>query len=217
MGGILFADSSRHARRMGERILREEGFAVVTVADGETALSRIPDVDPDLVMADVRLPGKSGYEICQYVKNHPKHRHVRVVLLAGTLEPLDEAEAQRVKADAILKKPLEASAVIATVKPLIDAGEAERDGGSKKRPAPARITGSILGLSVPAARPALKPDPEPVRSVLKPLAEKRAARTLEKAEIDPQLVRAAVTIALDRAMPAMIDEITGRVIEALRR
>jgi len=56
MSRILLADDSPHAQRMGERILREEGFEVVTVTDGETALIRLPDVDPDLIMADVFLP-----------------------------------------------------------------------------------------------------------------------------------------------------------------
>ena len=96
MSRILLADDSPHAQRMGERILREEGFEVVTVTDGETALIRLSDVDPDLVMADVFLPHKTGYEICRHVKTDPRHRHARVVLLAGLLEPVDEAEAQKV-------------------------------------------------------------------------------------------------------------------------
>lgn len=191
MSRILLADDSPHAQRMGERILREEGFEVVTVTDGETALIRLPDVDPDLVMADVFLPQHSGYDVCRYVKNHPKHRHARVVLLAGLLEPVDEAEAERVKADAILKKPLEASAVLSTVRPLIEAAraarEAIRDAAESAPPAPA----------APA------PEPEPALAAEQP------------EEIDRERVRAAVTIALDQAMPAMIDEITARVLTAL--
>jgi DNA-binding response OmpR family regulator len=65
MNRILLADDSPHAQRMGERILREEGFEVVTVTDGDTALIRLKDVDPDLILADAFLPGKSGYDICR--------------------------------------------------------------------------------------------------------------------------------------------------------
>jgi len=169
MSRILLADDSPHAQRMGERILREEGFEVVTVTDGETALIRLADVDPDIVMADVFLPQKSGYEICRYIKNHPKHGHARVILLAGLLEPLDDNEVSRVKADAVLKKPFEASAVIETVKLLAEAAAAARE----------------------AAPPA-------------PL------------EADPDRVRAAITLALDQATPALIDEITARVLIALK-
>jgi CheY-like chemotaxis protein len=236
MSRILLADDSPHAQRMGERILREEGFEVVTVTDGETALVRLPDVDPDLVLADVFLPHKSGYEICEYIKNNARYRHVRVVLLAGLLEPVDDAEVRRVKADAVLKKPLEASAVIATAKRLAEAADADRKaaktaaapaaqpapsgaGGPAaapapaKEPAPPRMFGSILGLSSPPVpKPAAKP-PEPAKTA----AEPRTGRMPERSEIDPELVRAAVTVALDRAMPALIEEIAGRVLEALRR
>src|SRR5207248_2189127 len=111
---------------MGERILREEGFEVVTVTDGDTALVRLGDVDPDVVFADVSLPSRSGYEICQEVKNHPKHKHVRVILTAGLLEPFDEAQAAQVRCDGVLKKPFESSVVLETVKPLIAAALKDR-------------------------------------------------------------------------------------------
>src|SRR5271169_4574212 len=117
MSIILLADDSPHAQRMGERILREEGFAVVSLTDGETAMLRLADVDPDLVIADVFLPGRNGFELCRHVKTH--HRHVRVILTAGLLEPFDEEEARRAGCDAILKKPFEASRVTETIRPLV--------------------------------------------------------------------------------------------------
>lgn len=200
MSRILLADDSPHAQRMGERILREEGFEVVTVTDGETALVRLSDVDPDLVMADVLLPSKSGYELCQHLKTRPEYRHVRVVLLAGLLEPLDEAEAQRVRADAIVKKPFEASALMATLRPLLAAALADRQSASGAPPP--KITGSILGLNLP-------PLPRPIRAAAAP------APTPAPARIDTERVRAAVTVALDKAMPTLIDEITERVLVAL--
>ena len=88
MSIILLADDSPHAQRMGERILRDEGFEVASVTNGETALVRMTDVDPDLVIADVFLPGRNGFELCRVIKE--KHRHVRVILTAGMLEPFDE-------------------------------------------------------------------------------------------------------------------------------
>ena len=208
MSRILLADDSPHAQRMGERILREEGFEVVSVTDGETALIRLGDVDPDVVMVDVLLPEKSGYAVCQNVKNRPQHRHVRVVLLAGLLEPVDEAEAQRVRADAVIRKPFEASTVMATIRPLAAAAVADRAGPA----APVKITGSILGLNLPPAVPRLSPRPEAsgVAAAPAPARIRPAA-----AEIDPERVRAAVTLALDKAMPALIDEITERVLVAL--
>ena len=97
MSRILLVDDSPHAQRIGERILTGEGFEVVTVSNADTALVRIEDVDPDVVIADTVMPGRTGYEICQYLKMSPRHRHVRVILTAGVLEPIDEAQAQRVR------------------------------------------------------------------------------------------------------------------------
>lgn len=192
MSRILLADDSRNAQRMGEQILREEGFEVVTVSDGETALIRLSDVDPDLVMADVFLPQKSGYEICHHIKSDARHRHTRVVLLVGTLERVDEAEAERAQADGILKKPFEASVVVATIRPLLEAAKLAREVLGEQPAAPPVEETAPAAPAVPAPAP-----------------------SLAEVGVDPECVRAAVTIALDQAMPAMIDEITARVLVAL--
>ncbi len=183
MSRILLADDSPHAQRMGERILREEGFEVASVTDGDTALLRLADVDPDLVIADVFLPGKSGFDICRYVKAHPRHRHARVVLTAGQLEPFNEDEALLAGCDAILKKPFEASVVLAAIQPLIAAAQLDR--GTLPPPSPDPVPAPLAAPAIPALPPP-----------------------------DPERVRAAVTLALDAAMPAMIDELTHRVLSA---
>jgi CheY-like chemotaxis protein len=117
MSTILLADDSPHAQRMGERILREEGFEVWSVADEATARARLAVANPDLVIADVFLPGGGGLQLCRHIKT--AHRHVRVILTAGQLEPLDEEEARRAGCDAILRKPFEASVVIGVIRPLV--------------------------------------------------------------------------------------------------
>ena len=130
MTRILLADDSPHAQRMGEQILTEEGFEVVTVSDGDSALLRLEDVDPDLVLADVTMPHRSGYEICQYVKLSPRHKHVRVILTAGVKDRLDEAEARRVQADGIVQKPFQASVLLGVLKPLAEIAAKERGSGA---------------------------------------------------------------------------------------
>jgi PleD family two-component response regulator len=186
MSRILLADDSPHAQRMGERILREEGFEVVSLTDGDTTVLRLDDVDPDLILADVFLPKKSGFDLCRYVKGHPKHRHVRVVLTAGLLEPFDEDEARRAGCDAILKKPFEASMVVATIKPLVHDSQLARG-----------LFAEAMAAVAQVPLPQTETDP--------PIAP----------EIDPERVRAAITLALDAALPAMIEEVTERVLVAL--
>src|SRR5580658_6330004 len=184
MSRILLADDSPHAQRMGERILREEGFEVVSLTDGDVALLRLADVDPDLILADVFLPGKSGLDLCRYVKNDPSQRHIRVVLTAGLLEPFDEEEAARAGCDAILKKPFEASKVLETIHPLVKEAQLAR--------------GLFADVLASAAATASANAPAAVHQ-----------------ELDPERVRAAITLALDEALPAMIHEITERVLIAL--
>jgi CheY-like chemotaxis protein len=185
MSRILLVDDSPHAQRMGERILTEEGFEVVTVSNSDSALIRLDDVDPDVVLADTVMPGRTGYDICQYLKMSPRHKHVRVILTAGVLEPLDEASVKRVEADATLKKPFEASALIAAVKPLAEAAVAAR--ANQREPPEEGASGRGRAVSV-----------APFVAV-----------------IDSELVRAAVTVALDASMLKMVDEITARVLAAL--
>src|SRR5213079_2209464 len=117
MSRILLVDDSPHAQRMGERILTDEGYEVVTVSNADSALIRLEDVDPDVVLADTVMPGRTGYDICQYIKLNPRLRHVRVILTAGVLESFDEEQLKRVEADAKLQKPFEASLLVAAVKP----------------------------------------------------------------------------------------------------
>ncbi len=187
MSIILLADDSPHAQRMGERILREEGFAVVSLTDGETALLRMADVDPDLVIADVFLPGRNGFELCREIKT--SFKHVRVILTAGLLETFDEEDARRAGCDAILKKPFEASVVMETIRPLIH---------------DAKLARGLFAEALAAAQP----DPQSA-------APRNAPPEPPAAQPDPERVQAAITLALDAALPALVREITERVLVAL--
>ncbi len=124
MSVILLADDSPHAQRMGQRILSEEGHHVVCVSDGEAAVLRLPEADPDVVISDAHLPGRSGIELCRDIK--ATRRHVRVILTVGSLEELDEALATRAGCDAVLRKPFEASAMVEVLAPLLAAARQER-------------------------------------------------------------------------------------------
>src|SRR5258708_12645208 len=117
MSIILLADDSPHAQRMGERILREEGFEVVSITNGETALLRLADVDPDLVIADVFLPGRNGFELCRQVK--ATHRHVRVILTAVLVASVNEEGAHDHPCDPLPPHPSHASLLALTHTPTL--------------------------------------------------------------------------------------------------
>ena len=119
MSSILLADDNPHAQRMGSQILSQEGHSVVTVSDGDEAMLYLEDNLPDLVMVDTRMPGPSGFDICKHIKSQPKFGAVKVVLLAGPLEPFDTAEAESAGPDGVLHKPLDAYTLIDTVNSLL--------------------------------------------------------------------------------------------------
>lgn len=120
MGLVLIADDNPHAHRMGRQILSQEGHDVVTVSSGDEAMEYLDSNRPDLVMADTRMPGPSGYEVCRRVKQQGGSLEgVKVVLLAGPLEPFDSEQAQECGSDAVLHKPLDAFTLIDTVNSLI--------------------------------------------------------------------------------------------------
>jgi CheY-like chemotaxis protein len=102
---ILVADDNSNIQKMVALALKDQGIDVVAVGNGEAAVRKISDIRPDLVLADVFMPVRNGYEVCQYVKSDSTLAHIPVILLVGAFDPLDEQEAQRVGADGVLKKP----------------------------------------------------------------------------------------------------------------
>jgi CheY-like chemotaxis protein len=102
---ILVADDNSNIQKMVGLALKDQGIDVVAVGNGEAAVRKISDIHPDLVLADVFMPVRNGYEVCQYVKSDSALSHIPVILLVGAFDPLDEQEAQRVGADGVLKKP----------------------------------------------------------------------------------------------------------------
>jgi CheY-like chemotaxis protein len=102
---ILVADDNSNIQKMVGLALKDQGIDVVAVGNGEAAVRKISDVRPDLVLADVFMPVRNGYEVCNYVKQDAALSHIPVILLVGAFDPLDEQEAQRVGADGVLKKP----------------------------------------------------------------------------------------------------------------
>src|ERR1700736_1568126 len=102
---ILVADDNSNIQKMVGLALKDQGIDVIAVGNGEAAVRKISDLKPDLVLADVFMPVRNGYEVCKFVKDDSSLAHIPVILLVGAFDPLDEQEAQRVGADGVLKKP----------------------------------------------------------------------------------------------------------------
>jgi CheY-like chemotaxis protein len=102
---ILVADDNSNIQKMVTLAFKEEGISVVAVGNGEAAVRKAAEILPDLVLADIFMPVRNGYEVCEYIKQNAKLAHIPVVLLVGAFDPFNEREAQRVSADGVLKKP----------------------------------------------------------------------------------------------------------------
>jgi len=104
---LLLADDSATIQKVIDLTFADEGVQVVSVGNGREAIDRLLEVRPDVVLADVFMPSPNGYEVCEYVKTNEQLKHIPVMLLVGSFEPFDEAEARRVGADDILTKPFQ--------------------------------------------------------------------------------------------------------------
>jgi CheY-like chemotaxis protein len=117
---ILLADDSVTAQNMGRKILADAGYEVIAVNNGSAALKKIAELKPDLVILDVYMPGYSGLEVCQRLKESQETARIPVLLSVGKLEPFKPEESQRVRADGYIVKPFEASELLSALSKLED-------------------------------------------------------------------------------------------------
>jgi CheY-like chemotaxis protein len=104
---LLLADDSPTVQKVVSLTFDDEGFRVIAVGTGEQALAELERGVPDIVLADVHMPAPDGYELCARIKRDERTRHVPVMLLVGSFEPFDEAEARKSGADEVLTKPFQ--------------------------------------------------------------------------------------------------------------
>jgi len=147
---ILLADDSVTAQNMGRKILADAGYDVVTVNNGSAALKRINELKPDLIVLDVYMPGYSGLEVCQRIKEQDETAHIPVLLTVGKLEPFKPEEARRVRADAHIVKPFEASELLTAITKLEDRMVPQAEGSrfSSSAAGVERFSGDSSGAGV---------------------------------------------------------------------
>jgi len=116
---LLIADDSVTIQKMVRLAFSDEDVVVESASSGDAALDSMRVFKPDIVLADVFMPGYGGYEVCARVKEDPQLARTPVILLVGAFEPFDELEASRVKSDGHLTKPFDTSELIQTVRLLV--------------------------------------------------------------------------------------------------
>jgi CheY-like chemotaxis protein len=116
---LLVADDSITIQKIVTLAFAGEDVAVEAVSSGEAALESATVFKPDVVLADVFMPGISGYQVCESIKSNPEMSEIPVILLVGAFEPFDKSEADRVGCDGHLTKPFDTSELIEMIRSLV--------------------------------------------------------------------------------------------------
>ncbi len=116
---LLLADDSVVIQKLVGLSFASEDVEIVSTDNGDDAVTKAREIRPDVVLADVVMPGKSGYEVCEALKQDPTLAHIPVLLLTGTFEAFDEGRAQAAGATGHITKPFEAQALVERVKTVI--------------------------------------------------------------------------------------------------
>jgi len=142
---ILLADDSITIQKVISITFASEDYELVVVGDGDAAIQKARELNPDLIMADVAMPGKNGYEVCTLVKNDSALKGTPVLLLAGTFEPLNKDEAMKAGADDSIVKPFESQELLDKVRELLS-----RSGGAETASAP-RVAAAPVAPEIQAS------------------------------------------------------------------
>jgi CheY-like chemotaxis protein len=116
---ILLADDSLTIQKVVELTFSDSEYDLACVPNGQRALDKVAELAPDLILADVVMPEKNGYEVCEAIKANPATSRIPVVLLSGTFEPFDRERAERLGCDAIVSKPFDSQQLLRQVEALL--------------------------------------------------------------------------------------------------
>lgn len=161
MPNIYFIDDSATMREVVKIAFRRENFNVVTCADVASAISLFSQTIPNAVISDVIMPDKDGYELCQFVKQHPELRNTPVILMSGIVNQEVAEKAHDVKADELLRKPFHPQDLVARVKKLLHR-DAVAEKSAPAENAPVNPLSQLFGFPVPpSAAPSTSSVPAP--------------------------------------------------------
>jgi CheY-like chemotaxis protein len=232
---LLLADDNTMIQRVVALTFANADVDVVTVADGEQAIVQIAASRPDIVLADIGMPKRSGYDVAAFVKRDPLLRHIPVLLLAGAFDPVDAARAEQVGCDGVLVKPFEPQSMVARVRELL-AGAKGNPAQSATADVPRPIERLVPRVAPPAsdAIPELAPSRPPAPAAaassddyfnrLDAAFSSMSSPAPPPAEDDDEAPVPTLDAVLSGTSgprspidDALVDEVTRRVLERLGR
>src|SRR5574339_179403 len=177
MPKILVADDSIAVRKVAERLLTEAGLGVTLAANGEEALAFLAKEVPDLIVSDVIMPDKSGYEVCAFVRGQSALAHTPVLLISGIVNDEVTKQAESCHADGVLKKPFQGTSLKDRVLELL----VKKQQPPAAAPAPAKIAPQPVAPPAPTAGAAISTEQTEIsRQALEKLKEVEAELDKER-------------------------------------
>lgn len=215
---ILLADDSPTIRRLVTQTFADANFKIVEVSNGDAAIKVVDEIHPNLVLADIYMPGKNGYEVCTYVRNHPVLNATPVILLVGAFDAFDEETAKQAGATANITKPFEPGALIDLVNSILRGDEGQQsEPEPETEPEPvAKPAHKIEPVSEPAREPEQVPQAAsaPARAEAAPTEEDLLGlEAIFKEETAPAGVISDDDI--DRIADRVIRKLSSQVIESI--
>ncbi|MCP9447685.1 MAG: response regulator [Nitrospira sp.] len=190
MSKILVVDDSIAVRKVAERLLIEAGFEVVLAANGDEALAYLANDEADVIVCDVIMPDKSGYEVCASVRNQPRLAAIPVLLISGIVNDEVTQQAQACRADGVLKKPFQGTSLRDTVSELLARKQARATAASSD--AESDLREDAVSLHQEEIPPARSPVPEP------PAVSSAHEECQEPAEQETLAIRENLRLTADR-------------------
>lgn len=127
---ILLADDSITIQKVVELTFSDGDYEVIATNNGAKAIQKLSEFRPDIILSDIIMPEKNGYEVCEFVKSHPEYRDIPVILLTGTFEPFDPDRAEKAGCDAVVTKPFESQSLVHKVEELIQQSQSSASFGA---------------------------------------------------------------------------------------
>mgnify|MGYP000066508861 FL=1 len=117
---ILIADDEQNIVISLEFLMKREGFTVCIAADGQEAIDKVRSETPDLVLLDIMMPRKNGYEVCQEIRSDPQLQGTRILMLTAKGREMEVTKGLAMGADAYMTKPFSTRELVTRVKSLLD-------------------------------------------------------------------------------------------------
>src|SRR6478735_3778592 len=190
---VYFIDDSATMREVIKIAFRRENINVVACHDAATALKEIETAHPDIVITDVIMPDKDGYDVCQHIKSHPELAKTPVILMSGVVNRAVAEKAFAVKADELLRKPFQPQDLIARVKHLLKSNGAPV-------PTPAAAANAAVALSSIFSAAAAPIPPRSVSAAPAPV-QQRAVAAAVAAPVMPLPVTATAAVPTPQPVP----------------